>query len=86
MAEDSRVFTVTTIVETADGVVVAHFDYQGSDRQNEAMKKWHNECAYNRGASTVKYFCAYITNEWGGVECKDTYTNPDFTLEPITEL
>lgn len=81
MSKESRVFTVTTIVETADGIVVAHFDYQGDDRENEAMKKWHNECAYNRSINTVKYFCATIVNEWGGVEQKDEYTNEDFMSE-----
>ena len=80
MAENSRVFTVTTIVETAEGIIVAHFDFQGDNRENEAMKKWHNECTYNRGVDTIKYFCATIVNEWGGVEQKDSYTNLNYQV------
>jgi hypothetical protein len=78
MSSESRVFTVNVLVETAEGIIISHFDYQGEDRANDAMKKWHHECEYNRGAETVKYFCAYISNEWGGDEMRDSYTNPSF--------
>ena len=78
MSSESRVFTVTVLTETADGIVIAHFDYQGENRANDAMTKWHTECAYARGVNTIKYFCAYISNEWGGDEMRDSYTNPSF--------
>ena len=78
MSTDSRVFTVNVLTETAEGIVVSHFDYQGADRDNEAMKKWHHECEYARGVATIKHFCATIANEWGGLEYKDEYTNPNY--------
>lgn len=78
MSTESRVFTVTVLTETAEGIVIAHFDYQGENRANDAITKWHTECAYARGVNTIRYFCASIANEWGENEMKDSYTNPNY--------
>ncbi len=85
MSNDSRVFTVTILTETAEGITISHFDYQGADRDNDANIKWHHECEYARGVNTIKYFCATIANEWGGVEKKDEYTNPHFEALVVEE-
>ena len=72
MAQESRIFTVTCIVENEGEIVVSHFDYQGATRENDAISKWHHECEYNRNAN--KTFRAYIVNEFGGVEMIDART------------
>lgn len=84
MSNESRFFTVLTTVETTEGVVThAPFDYT-AEQADSAIAKYHEECAYNRTASHVAYYCVFIINEFGGVEYSESYHKPVVST-PVTE-
>lgn len=67
----SNLYTVTTLTTGTDyPYVVAHDDYQGANKNNEAMSKWHHESSYKRNVGG--FFKCYIEDEDGKIVKADS--------------
>lgn len=81
MSSESRIFTVLLTVENTEGEIIPATFIYTKEQADDAIIKFHQECAYNRAADTVAYYSCSIINEFSGVEMKESYRKPVVVAE-----